>query len=130
MNESQIVEREFASTVMAVPPLARRADLSLDVEANQMEVLDKESKAIFRGNVVAKRGNTTLKTDTLVVTYTETQDAAGQRKTEVFGKKRTRDFDEAEIRNIRDDTSAIGVEEHNLHLSANARRNGHRKISD
>ena len=35
MNESQIVEREFASTVMAVPPLARRADLSLDVEANQ-----------------------------------------------------------------------------------------------
>ncbi|WP_109480568.1 dihydrodipicolinate synthase family protein [Paraburkholderia sp. C35] len=35
MNESQIVEREFASTVMAVPPLARRADLSLDVAANQ-----------------------------------------------------------------------------------------------
>ncbi|MEM5436219.1 dihydrodipicolinate synthase family protein [Paraburkholderia diazotrophica] len=35
MNESQIVEREFASTVMAVPPLARRADLSLDVDANQ-----------------------------------------------------------------------------------------------
>lgn len=35
MNESQIVEREFASTVMAVPPLARRADLSLDIDANQ-----------------------------------------------------------------------------------------------
>ncbi|CAG9209158.1 Dihydrodipicolinate synthase family protein [Paraburkholderia caribensis] len=35
MNESQIVEREFASTVMAVPPLARRSNLSLDVDANQ-----------------------------------------------------------------------------------------------
>src|SRR6201999_1151596 len=35
MNESQIVEREFASTVMAAPPLARRADLSLDIDANQ-----------------------------------------------------------------------------------------------
>lgn len=35
MNESQIVEHEFASTVMAVPPLARRADLSLDADANQ-----------------------------------------------------------------------------------------------
>jgi len=34
MNESQIDEREFASTVMAVPPLARRADLSLDIDAN------------------------------------------------------------------------------------------------
>jgi dihydrodipicolinate synthase/N-acetylneuraminate lyase len=34
MNESQIDEREFASTVMAVPPLARRADLSVDIDAN------------------------------------------------------------------------------------------------
>ncbi|WP_321866573.1 dihydrodipicolinate synthase family protein [Paraburkholderia tropica] len=34
MNVSPIVESEFASTVMAVPPLARRADFSLDVEAN------------------------------------------------------------------------------------------------
>ncbi|WP_322103098.1 dihydrodipicolinate synthase family protein [Paraburkholderia sp. J41] len=35
MNVSPIVESEFASTVMAVPPLARRADLSLDVEQNR-----------------------------------------------------------------------------------------------
>jgi dihydrodipicolinate synthase/N-acetylneuraminate lyase len=34
MNVSPIVEREFASTVMAVPPLARRADLSLDPAEN------------------------------------------------------------------------------------------------
>ena len=35
MNVSPIVESEFASTVMAVPPLARRADLSLDANENQ-----------------------------------------------------------------------------------------------
>jgi len=35
MNVSPIVESEFASTVMAVPPLARRPDLSLDVEENR-----------------------------------------------------------------------------------------------
>jgi len=35
MNVSPIVESEFASTVMAVPPLARRADLSLDTVENQ-----------------------------------------------------------------------------------------------
>ena len=31
----------------------------VDVEADQMEVLDKEQRAIFRGNVVATRGGTT-----------------------------------------------------------------------
>jgi dihydrodipicolinate synthase/N-acetylneuraminate lyase len=35
MNVSPITESEFASTVMAVPPLARHADLSLDVAENQ-----------------------------------------------------------------------------------------------
>lgn len=35
MYASPIVESEFASTVMAVPPLARRPDLSLDAEANR-----------------------------------------------------------------------------------------------
>jgi dihydrodipicolinate synthase/N-acetylneuraminate lyase len=34
MNVSPIVESEFASTVMAVPPLARRADLSIDANEN------------------------------------------------------------------------------------------------
>ncbi|MFC0399001.1 dihydrodipicolinate synthase family protein [Paraburkholderia rhizosphaerae] len=35
MNVSPITESEFASTVMAVPPLARHEDLSLDVAQNQ-----------------------------------------------------------------------------------------------
>ena len=55
----------------------------VDIEADQLEVLDKESKAIFKGHVIAKRGNTTLTCDMLVVTYAETQEANGEKKTEV-----------------------------------------------
>jgi lipopolysaccharide export system protein LptA len=45
---------------------------NVDIEADQMEILDAQKKAIFKGNVSAKRGNVTLKCDTLVVTYTQT----------------------------------------------------------
>jgi len=51
-------------------------------------------------------------------------------ETELFGKKGTRDFDETQISDVRDDASAIGIEEHHLHLCANARRNGHGRISN
>ena len=35
MKISPILDSEFAATVMAVPPLARRADYSLDAAENQ-----------------------------------------------------------------------------------------------
>ena len=58
---------------------------NVDIEADSMEVLDKEKKAIFKGNVNAKRGNVTLKTENLVVTYTEQPAATegGEKKTDV-----------------------------------------------
>ena len=46
MNVSPILESEFASTVMAVPPLARRPDLSLDVEANARLIRHMEAGGI------------------------------------------------------------------------------------
>jgi len=46
MNVSPILESEFASTVMAVPPLARRADLTLDVEANRKLIRHMEDGGI------------------------------------------------------------------------------------
>ncbi len=55
----------------------------VDVESDQMEVLDKENKAIFTGHVVAKRGGTTLQCDRLEVSYHETAQANGEKKTEV-----------------------------------------------
>src|SRR5207249_2517723 len=53
-----------------------------------------------------------------------------KRKTEFFGEKRARDLDETQIGDIRNDTSAIGIEKHHLHLCANARSNGHGRISN
>ena len=41
----------------------------VDVVANEMEILDKEKKAIFRGSVDATKGTTNFKSDTLTVTY-------------------------------------------------------------
>jgi dihydrodipicolinate synthase/N-acetylneuraminate lyase len=46
MNVSPIIEREFASTVMAVPPLARRADLSLDAEQNRRLIQHMEAGGV------------------------------------------------------------------------------------
>ncbi|WP_322014688.1 dihydrodipicolinate synthase family protein [Paraburkholderia sp. J12] len=46
MNVSPIVESEFASTVMAVPPLARRPDLTLDVEENRRLIRHMEAGGI------------------------------------------------------------------------------------
>src|SRR5262245_40770231 len=76
---------------------------NVDIEADAMEILDEQKKAIFKGNVSAVRADVTLKCDTLVVSYTETaaapaananggaqaatdggtQDTGGDKKTEV-----------------------------------------------
>ena len=51
-------------------------------------------------------------------------------ETEFFSEKRTGDLDETQISDVRDDTSAIGIEEHHLYLCSNARSNGHGRISN
>jgi lipopolysaccharide export system protein LptA len=50
---------------------------NVDIEADTMEILDEQKKAVFKGNVNAKRADVTLKCDTLVVTYTETPTTPG-----------------------------------------------------
>ncbi|MBI3673006.1 MAG: hypothetical protein HY245_06250 [Rhizobiales bacterium] len=55
----------------------------VDIEADQMEVLNKEKKAIFRGNVIAKRSDVTLNTDLLNVDYEEVKQADGTSKNDV-----------------------------------------------
>ena len=55
----------------------------VDVEADQMEVQDKEKKTIFRGHVIAKRTDVTLNSDVLAVDYTDTPQPDGTSKTEV-----------------------------------------------
>ena len=58
------------------------APTPVDVTANEMEILDKEKKAIFRGAVDATRGTTNLKADTLTVTYADVKHPDGTTKTD------------------------------------------------
>ena len=53
-----------------------------DLVSNEMEILDKEKKAIFRGAVDATRGTTNLKSDTLTVTYADVKQPDGTTKTD------------------------------------------------
>jgi lipopolysaccharide export system protein LptA len=49
----------------------------VNIEADRMEVLDQEKRAIFIGNVDAQRGNIAFKTDRLVANYEESAGESG-----------------------------------------------------
>ena len=59
-----------------------KAPVPVDVIANEMEILDADKKAIFRGAVDATRGTTNLKADTLTVLYAEVKQPDGTSKTD------------------------------------------------
>ena len=54
----------------------------VDIVSNEMEILDAEKKAIFRGAVDATRGDTNLKSDMLTVTYSDVKQPDGTTKTD------------------------------------------------
>jgi lipopolysaccharide export system protein LptA len=54
----------------------------VDITANEMEILDAEKKAIFRGAVDATRGDTNIKSDVLTVTYADVKQPDGTTKTD------------------------------------------------
>jgi lipopolysaccharide export system protein LptA len=68
-----------AGTLRAQTPAA---PVPVDVSANEMEILDAEKKAIFRGAVDATRGTTNLKADALTVTYADVKQPDGSTKTD------------------------------------------------
>jgi lipopolysaccharide export system protein LptA len=68
-----------ASTLQAQ---TAKPPVPVDISANEMEILDAEKKAIFRGAVDATRGTTNLKADTLTVIYAEVKQADGSSKTD------------------------------------------------
>lgn len=55
-------------------------NLKVDIEADKMEVVDAENKAIFTGNVDLRREDVTLKSDTLVVEFSEIKQTDGTTK--------------------------------------------------
>ncbi|MBG1232946.1 LptA/OstA family protein [Aestuariivirga litoralis] len=60
--------------------LPAHAASSVDVEADQMEIIDAEHKTIFTGNVVAKRPSDTIKASSMVVTSSDQKQADGTMK--------------------------------------------------
>jgi lipopolysaccharide export system protein LptA len=63
--------RDALSQAVDAAPIAEatRQGQDVGIEADSMEVLDKQRKAIFTGNVNAARGGVTLKSNKLVVDY-------------------------------------------------------------
>ena len=55
----------------------------VDVEANEMEVIDADKQAIFRGNVDAVRGDQHIKSDLMTVYYADAKQPDGTSKSEV-----------------------------------------------
>lgn len=55
----------------------------VNIEADQMEVMEKEKRAVFIGNVDATRGDVKMKSDKLIVNYSEVEQADGAKKTDV-----------------------------------------------
>ncbi|MGL4397379.1 MAG: LptA/OstA family protein, partial [Hyphomicrobium sp.] len=61
---------------------ATTATPQVDIEANQMEILDADKKAIFRGGVIATRAGVNLRCDELTVKYDEVKQPDGSSKTD------------------------------------------------
>jgi lipopolysaccharide export system protein LptA len=55
----------------------------VDIEADQMEVFDKEKRTVFKGHVLAKRTDVTLDADLLTVSYADVKQPDGTSKTDV-----------------------------------------------
>ena len=82
-----LAQSGFAEDVKPADTKTTATDASkkkpVDVEADSMEVMDKEHKAIFRGNVVAKRPDVTLTCEVMAVDYDDTPQPDGTSKNEV-----------------------------------------------
>lgn len=58
------------------------APIPTNIEADQMEILDADKRAVFRGNVDATRGDTNLKASELTVIYAEVKQPDGSSRTD------------------------------------------------
>jgi lipopolysaccharide export system protein LptA len=66
-----------AITVMAGFAVAQDTGGSVDISANEMEILETDKKTIFRGNVVAKRPSDTISCEEMTVDYIDVKQPDG-----------------------------------------------------
>ena len=74
----------FVLGLMAVPLRAveKKVSLPVEVEANEMEIIDADKQAIFRGKVDAVRGDQHIKSDIMTVFYAEVKQPDGTSKSQ------------------------------------------------
>jgi lipopolysaccharide export system protein LptA len=73
MNVCKAVTLTGMAMWAALAPALAQDSGQVDIEASEMEILETDKKAIFRGNVIAKRPNDTIACEEMVVTYSEDQ---------------------------------------------------------
>jgi lipopolysaccharide export system protein LptA len=83
------MSRNFGATALLLSfalgvyaPVANAESETVNIEAAEMEILDAESKTIFRGNVVAKRTNETIRCPEMIITYVDVKQPDGTMKSE------------------------------------------------
>jgi lipopolysaccharide export system protein LptA len=75
-----------AVVVLQTAPAALAQDAgsgAVDIEASEMEILETDKRAIFRGDVVAKRPGDTIRCAEMIVNYVDVKQADGTSSTEV-----------------------------------------------
>jgi lipopolysaccharide export system protein LptA len=66
------------------PALAQDAGSgAVDITASEMEILETDKRAVFRGNVVAKRPQDTIACEEMIVNYVDVKQSDGSSNTEV-----------------------------------------------
>jgi lipopolysaccharide export system protein LptA len=74
----------FALALMTIPLCAAEKVLQpVEVEANEMEIIDADKQAVFRGQVDAVRGDQHIRSDAMTVFYEDVKQADGTSKSEV-----------------------------------------------
>ncbi len=73
----------FVLALMAVPLRGAETILTpVEVEANEMEIVDVDKQAIFRGNVDAVRGSQKIRSDVMTVFYADIKQPDGTSKSQ------------------------------------------------
>jgi len=73
----------FVLALMAVPLRgAESISTPVEVEANEMEIVDVDKQAIFRGNVDAVRGSQKIRSDVMTVFYADVKQPDGTSKSQ------------------------------------------------
>lgn len=74
------------TAILALPGVGLAQEVSsgtVDIEASEMEILETDKRAIFRGDVVAKRPGDTIRCQEMIVFYVDVKQADGSSNTEV-----------------------------------------------